>query len=468
MTRLAAIRHSGLISAILLSMPLAQVLAAPEQAKITAPSVSATNRLTDAADTVAQTPPVNDRTSRNVVTDDSVADTVVEPSSDQIRESSLKRMAQIERQEDLTLQAYHRALATLEENGPYFQQSSEVLYDLGTELQKRGHHGEALDTLQRAMHVNRVNHGLYSLAQAPMLRRIIHSEKALSLFEEVTSDYYRLLTLHLKNTDTPTPKLVNVQKELAFWHVEAYHMDRSSSRVDHLTSAHSLINAAISNANALTLDTTNKIDLLRTMALISFYFSTHKGDEWASATDSRYSASADKINYLQPARTATLSNNSFRNGLLAHEQIVALATTAPDATTEQKIAAYIETGDWHLLFNRRRDAMQFYTLAQQLITASDHQKELAVRWFGAPKLLPQLHADYDEARSGMLYVKAKLHVSDSGRPSRVKIVEPPAENNRILRRAALDKIKSSRFRPRFVEGQVVASPDALIHVPMVH
>ncbi len=368
---------------------------------------------------------------------------------------------------DKTLAAYRDAIKVLDENGPYFAQSSETLYGLGIELQKRGYHEQALDTLGRAMHVNRVNNGLHSFSQAPMLSSIITSHKALNQFEDVTVDYYRLLNLHLRTLDPADPALLAVRNELALWHVDAYQMDNSSARVDHLTSAQSLINAAIDGLPPHP-DTQASIKLLRTAALVSFYFSQHEGDDWTSAIDSQYSASADKVHYLAPVRTATLSSTSYRQGRHAHEQIIALTEADPNATDEQKISAYVEAADWQLMFKHTDQAMAYYQQAQALIAKTDRQQALTDAWFAEPEVLPALRTENSNQDIARLDIIAQLDVSKTGSPSRIKILDPPAEKNRSLRRAAMKAIKNSRFRPRFVNGEPVSTPGSVIKIPMIH
>jgi len=366
------------------------------------------------------------------------------------------------------LNAYRQAVKLLDENGPYHDQSAETLYGLGSELQKQGFFGEALDTYQRAMHVNRVNHGLYSLSQAPMLRGIISSDKALNLYGDVTTSYYRLLRLYLKNYEATDPALLAMLSELSLWHTDVYQIDKSRSQIDHLTSAHSLIKKAINNANNDDdLDYATKIDLLRTAALVSYYFSIQEVDDFASAAGSQYSASADK-NFQLPAPTAALSRGSFRSGRIAHEQIIALTQSNPDATEDSKIRAYIETGDWHLIFSHRDSAMKYYQQAQAMIAQTNRQQELTTAWFAAPKILPAIRAEAAPDNPDALYATAQLDISEAGKPSHVNILEPTAEQNLQLRRSMIETIKNSRFRPRFVDNKPVESPDTTVRIPLIH
>jgi tetratricopeptide (TPR) repeat protein len=365
----------------------------------------------------------------------------------------------------MELGAYRSALEKFEEHGPYYYQSAEVLYGLAHELQKQGNHHEALKYFQQSMHINRINDGLSGLSQAPMLRGIIDSQKVLHQFEEVTLDYRRLLDLLLKNSTEASPELISALRELAIWHADIYQLDTGQTRVDHLTSANSMINMAINSSNGRDdIDTAAQIDLLQTAALVSLRSSWHEGDEWSSVNDSQYSASADK-NFMNPTRMATLSKKSFRSGRLAHEQIIALGEAA-NVSTDQKITAYVDMGDWYLMFNHLGKAMEYYQKAQQLITVGP-QPESMGRWFDEPRFLPVLNSDRELRNSASIYVKAQLDISENGRTSKIVIIEPLPEGNGAVRRAATKAIKKSRFRPRFVNGKAVSSVAAIVSLPLI-
>jgi tetratricopeptide (TPR) repeat protein len=366
------------------------------------------------------------------------------------------------------LLAYRAALKQMEERGPYYDQSSEALLSLGNELQKQAFHAQALDVLQRAMHVNRVNYGLNSISQAPMLRRIIHSEKALHFFDDASANYVRLLKLFAQNHEANDPALITVLKEVALWHVDVYQVDPDKSRVDHLTSAHNLMALALKSAgDGAEFDTEFKVDLLRAFARVCFFSSMHKGDEWVNVTDSHYSASADK-DFLVPARMATLSRSGFRDGLEAHEQIIALIEADSEASPEQKITAYVDLGDWHLLFNQRSKAMEYYHRAQALITENGNSQKFADLWFDEPEFLPVYRAETGSADDNPFIVTAQVDISSSGSPSAIKIVAPSLKENRGLRRGIVNTIKNSRFRPRIVKGEAVSSKDARVKIPLIH
>lgn len=366
------------------------------------------------------------------------------------------------------LTRYRQAIGELDAYGPYNEHASEALYGLGETLKNQGLYNEALTTLRRAMHVNRVNHGLYSLSQAPILESIIETEKALNLFEDVTVSYDRLLNLLLRNHGADHRSLIPVLQELALWHVSLYQLDDSAARVDHITSANSLINAALKNAEAAgELDTEAQIDLLRITALVSLFASRHEGDQWATALDAPYSASADP-EFLSVSRMATLSKTGFKKGRLAHEQIIKLAELDEDTAPDRKIAAYVEAGDWYLLFNRSKQAMEYYQHARDLIAASDQAQTLTEQWFSEPVFLPAVLSASDSDSLPSRFITAEADISESGRPSQINLLEPSAESGVSLRRSALNTLRQARFRPRFADGKAVATTASKIRIPLVH
>ncbi|HCO58764.1 MAG TPA: hypothetical protein DIT58_01115, partial [Porticoccaceae bacterium] len=369
------------------------------------------------------------------------------------------------RELEQALKRYRQAIRELDAYGPYHEQSSEALFGLGETLKNHGLYKEAIITLRRAMHINRVNHGLHSLSQAPILESIIETQKALNLFENVTTNYSRLLNLFLKNHDANHPSLIPLLQELALWHISMYQLDSSTSRVDHITSANGLINAALKNAQAAPeLDTQAHIELLRITALVNLYASQHEGDQWATALDAPYSASADQ-EFMSLSRMATLSKTGFKKGRIAHEQIIKLAEMDEDNSPERIITAYVEAGDWYLLFNRRNQAMNYYERAHELITASDQSEMLMAQWFSQPVFLPAVLSVSKPEHLPTRHITAELDISESGRPSQINLLEPSTESGLGLRRSALKTIRQARFRPRFADGKPVETKASRISIP---
>ncbi len=370
------------------------------------------------------------------------------------------------------LDGFYQAIQSEQALGPYNPTLSESFYNLGLALQQNQQHQKALDIFHRALHVIRINSGIYSLAQSPVLRAIIDSHRALNRVEDTTADYHHLLWLHVKSLGEQDPRLIPVLNELSHWHLNAYTLESTEADFDHLATSHSLNNAALGLAETTGAPYTRRVELLRTHALTSFFLAGHQGDDWRSAYDSRFRFNTEPLNSGLPTRGEVLTSSSYRNGRVAYEEIIAILEQQPTATAEEKIRAYTELGDWYLLFNRRETALATYaqalTLAQQMAVP----EKVTNRFFSAPHLLPAIWADgagtTEVANPGNSYVEARLDVSKTGTPSNVEVVASLPEDDVILRRTVRSRLKKARFRPRFVDGVATDTQGMLIKIPALN
>ena len=374
-----------------------------------------------------------------------------------------------------TLASYNSTLQSYEAEGPYHQNASEVLYSLGLELQRGGQHSKALKSLRQAMHINRVNSGLNSLSQAPMLRGIINSQKNLMRFEPITASYHQLLRMHTASYGKHDPRLAPLLNELGLWHLDAYQFDKSSKRVDHLTAANSLVMSALKlSENQAKIKPREQIKLLRNAALINFYLSRHQGDEWTASTDSHYSLSADGFGTLNPQRTGILAGASFRRGRICHEKIIALTTANPGASLQEKIQAQVELADWYLLFNHKASAMALYQQVLTKIAASDQAGVLYTTLFATPRLLPAVRMESQPGKNGALLISAEVDISARGWGSHIEKVrqiqasEQDQKTDKNLHYLLVGIIKDSRFRPQFVDNKAISVSDVTVKIPLIH
>jgi len=373
------------------------------------------------------------------------------------------------------LASYYSALQGYEAEGPYHQNSSEVLYGLGLQLQKRGQHGKALKALRRAMHINRVNSGLNSLSQAPMLRGIINSQKSLVHIEPVTTSYNQLLRMHIATYGKHDPRIIPLLNELGIWHLDAYQFDESDTQIDHLTSAYSLVTSALQlSETSPSSNPAEQIELLRSVALVNFHLSRHQGDEWSSSTSSHYSLSADGFATTNPQRTRILSGASFRRGRVCHERIIELTAANPNSTLADNIQAQTELADWYLLFNHQSEAMARYQQIQSQIAASDQADTLQQQVFATPRLLPAIRMENHQGAISGLFMSADVDISAKGWGSSIENIEEnrlPGQkptNKKGLRYKMLDAIKGARFRPQFVDNNPTGVSDVTVHLPLIH
>ena len=118
------------------------------------------------------------------------------------------------------LDAIHRLEG---DDGAYAVGLSEHLLGLGLTLQRQGRHGEALAAFKRGVHLARINHGLYSAEQIPLLKAEIASHVALgdlAVADERQQYLYRVQVSSLDRGEVMARALM----QQAHWQYSAYRL----------------------------------------------------------------------------------------------------------------------------------------------------------------------------------------------------------------------------------------------------
>lgn len=124
--------------------------------------------------------------------------------------------------------------------GAYDQRQIESLEDLGRLSQEEGEHQQALMLFKQALHVARINHGLYHELQIPIVDDIISAEIALKNWEEVDNFYAYQEHLYRRIYDMDDPRLEVGLRKVSAWHVTALNVNLDGKRIEHLRKANKL------------------------------------------------------------------------------------------------------------------------------------------------------------------------------------------------------------------------------------
>ena len=139
--------------------------------------------------------------------------------------------------------------------GAYDQRQVEALGDLGRWNQEEGEHQRALALFKQALHVTRINHGLYHDSQFPIVDQIISAEIALQNWEEVDNYYAYQEHLYRRLYDTDDARLEEGLRKISAWHITALNVNLDGRRIAHLRKANKLFKLRMQVAeNTLSLD----------------------------------------------------------------------------------------------------------------------------------------------------------------------------------------------------------------------
>jgi len=348
------------------------------------------------------------------------------------------------------------AIAELEqEHGPYHGGLSQHLTSLGINYQTRGRHDEASEVFRRAMHVNRISEGLYSLNQVPILERLIESNVASGDWESASESHQYLYWLHRRNYGAEDPRMLPIITKLSNWHLNAYALDVGAGLFQHLINAHNLYSLAVN-----IIDRTygqNDIRLvgaLKGLTVSNYYLATYQASA-ARQSDFESGYGSAKANADEKARLDQYILNSFSSGKRAINRIRHVYATNPETEAKAEIQAQIQLADWNLLFNRWHTAIDMYQHAYDTLATAPNSQQTTTEFFGKPVALPDmplLKGNLDTTNDANEFVLVSFDVTQHGRARNIEIIEAFPEDNVRNRSRVRKALKVAKFRPRFENG----------------
>ena len=375
---------------------------------------------------------------------------------------------------NLAIQNYLSAIDQQEnEAGPYDPILSEMTYGLGNTLQHNHRYEEAIAAYKRSMHLHRVNDGVYSLSQVPMLRGIIKSHIELGSINEASQSYHQLLWLHMKTYGENDVRLIPLMDEVGQWHLETYAQMGRRDDLYHLQASLQLYSSAI-DLTASQLGSTNLqlVDMLNNFALATYYHALHERlypDAWGNPGGAPFGYRPFGFSE-ETLRRGT----HYLNGLASYRNALDILENNPDAPIQDKAETYAQLGDWNLLFGYPDAATEAYHQAHSVLGGVEQKDLILDALFGAPKMLPRIKKQpvvsskvskkpgNNNDRLSVLnerYVNVSIEVTSEGRVTTIDILKTHPENAPELETRVKRSLHSSKFRPRFADGHAVLTSD---------
>lgn len=387
--------------------------------------------------------------------------------------------------------------------GPWSNDLSEQLGGLGAVYQSRGQHSDAIDSFERAIHISRINNGLYDLGQVPMVESMIESLLARNRRKDAHEMFDYLYWLHKRSYGENDPKMLPVIDKLGNWFLDDYSHNPSQRHFNELLQARTMFD----NADDIASENYGKYDLrlispLRGVAVSSWFFANFNSYNLTSAIqkqrrekelgfekdkqaiDSMLASgvvSGSGVYYPNssdlPSQLQRYIRTSYVDGKNAFERIIDIYSNNPEAPPGAASIAKVELADWYLLHDSRRSAMSLYKEAYSGFINDEATKALADKVFRQPVALPDLALvdslieqnngdleleELDESVQDISYVLVSFNINRFGEVKKVNIIESQPHKAAGLRSRVKNTLSATQFRPRFVNGKPVAS-EGLIH-----
>lgn len=133
---------------------------------------------------------------------------------------------------------------------PYATRQYQPLLRRGLQFQEAGEHEAALDLLNRAWQISRVNLGLYHEEQIPVLKSIVYSELETRDWESVDRIYDYMTHLYKQLYDIEDPRFEKGLQMISSFHIAAFNANLDGESEYHLRKANQLLELRLESAES--------------------------------------------------------------------------------------------------------------------------------------------------------------------------------------------------------------------------
>ncbi|NQX89454.1 MAG: hypothetical protein HRT77_12395 [Halioglobus sp.] len=351
--------------------------------------------------------------------------------------------------------AWHRTILQLEHRGgAYSSALSESLLGLARLLQEQGRHAEAIRVFRRGTHLTRINEGLYSAQQIPLVQGEIASHLAQGNFPlaDERQDYlYRVQLESLQRTD----QLAAALMAQAQWQLEAFQRGLDGpdnyARLMHMTE---LYRMAIQNLIEREGESSpNLITPLQGMLGAQYLISGYEISESVQlfGEDGRPNEAL--------LRFKNYRARSYKQGNAIIAAIQEIEQDRPNPDAGAKARTLVMLGDWRLWNGKMDDAWEAYQAAQTELADADDAEAQAQALFGEPIALPDVAGVNALPRAVALEqgdILLAFGVSERGRVYDLERMDDRQLAGRQAYRL-MRQLRKTPFRPRFEAGEPVGT-----------
>ncbi|MEE8495813.1 MAG: tetratricopeptide repeat protein, partial [Xanthomonadales bacterium] len=331
---------------------------------------------------------------------------------------------------------------------------------LGHYYRDQGKYDEALSLYKRALHVVRVNDGLYSERQIPLVRVLLHTHRLAGDMQALGELYDYFFKLYGNGQPPYTQLRLQASLEYLRWQREAFRLELDGNRMNRLLDLYQLNKRILESAAQSTEVTPHWYGQLVLSQIRNLYLIQSEielPDEiYAFRSSSPIHSHEERDLDFNLQRLEGIRRTSDARGRsLLQEWIARIASTGEAA---ELASIHLELGDWQQWNGNYRSAHQEYSRVFQILQDAGDTR-LSEQWLGSPAELPANGAFWQADRLAQdgrrVVLSAEYDVSARGkaRNIRVSAVKPEDE---VFTSRLRKQLSATRFRPSFATGEAVA------------
>ena len=335
-------------------------------------------------------------------------------------------------------------------DGPYAETLAESLSSIGHYHRERGDFRKAEDLYIRALHVVRVNDGLYSERQIPLLRDLLNLYRATGDLQALDDRYHYFFRLYGSGQPPYTAFRKRASLEYLRWQRAAHcaGLDGGSNK--------RLVDLYLLNKQMLkSVAQTPNVDQAWHRELVlnqirNLYLLLGVNYQTGSSLSVGSSAHADPSVIVQQQ----LSNIQLTGLHIGRNLLQDLIAQSLQLDPIKRASLHLELGDWYQWNELLRRADEEYAMVEQILLEAGELETLD-QWLGVPVELPANDAfrqpNPRPSDAKPVVATVRYDISAKGYLSNVEVSTKKPEDASVGLRIKR-MLKGTHFRPRFVSG----------------
>ena len=359
-----------------------------------------------------------------------------------------------------SLQKHRENISRLEsQHGAYHVELGDALRNLGQWYQSQGYYLKAVEALDRALHISKVNKGMHNLVQVELIELLVESYSALQDWKGLENKLHYLLWIYRRNYTSEDDRLVSMMERVGQWYMKAYQLHRGGEAVSYLVKADDLFDEAAGIIVSQNGEQSRQlVNVLHSTATINYQIANDVNDIFKmSHRDIREAMISNKRGspYMnEVAVRAYYFDQSFYKGRRSLNRVIDIYKNNLPESAVEYAQALVYQGDFYLALNRKWNAMSNYKKAYEILVEHEADSEDIVSIFGEPRRVEPFNipgkelASIDQSR----YIDAMFDVPSNGWPRDIRIIATRPEDNSELMIRGKHAVAATRYRPRFENG----------------
>lgn len=339
--------------------------------------------------------------------------------------------------------------------GPYSDSLAEPLAGLGRYYRSAGDLDGALRSYRRALHVVRINDGLYSERQIPILQELLDTYRGSGDLQALDQryDYY----FRLYGNGQPPYSEVRLRATLGYlrWQREAIRLGMDGERHRRLLALYHMNDTLIQATGqdpAVSRQQHREVVLsqLRNLYLLEDRIAPRLEKIGVAESAPSFGGEWEQGDFDRK-RLETLQRGALSRGAGLLRDLI--DRSGADTPTEELARLHLELGDWYQ-WHGSASAKEQYARVVALLSAAGRD-ELLEQWLGQPVELPDNGAFWQPplatGAERRVVIETSYDVSATGRISNLQASVAAPEDDGLATRLKR-YLKQIRFRPRWVNG----------------